>query len=75
MSIFGKRKTKGEVEIVLKTDKSLPEEVKKQIVETVGNAIIAGQENSAIAIQLIMQGLAADMVIINRSRTSVEVII
>lgn len=83
MDIFEKHKklqqvnssTEDKFEVVLKTEKNFSEEEKKAIILTVKNGIMSGLGNRAIAMRLIIQFELSDMVILNRMKDGIEVII
>lgn len=82
MSIFKRRKLQQvketsteDLKVVLKTKKNFSDEEKEAISTAVKNGVISGMPNSDIGIMLIMKFGLSDMVILNRAKDGIEVII
>lgn len=82
MSIFSRLFKKREqpessdtFKVVLKTEKKLSEEQKKAIITIVKDGTMSGVEPSDIAIKIMMSTGIYDMVILNRIKNGVEVIL
>lgn len=82
MSIFRRRKLQQvkdpstyDVKLVLKTEKNFTDEEKEAINIAVKNGVMSGMSNSDIGIMLIMKFGLSDMVILNRAKDGIEVII
>lgn len=82
MNIFRRRKLQQvkktsteDLKVVLKTEKDFSDEEMEAISITVKNGVISGMSNSDIGIMLIMRFGLSDMVILNRMKDGIEVII